>query len=355
MLNLKHIHCAVINLWQRHAARIALLKFSVRLALFAAVCSMMHVAGTSWSTSLHAATVTHRSSVPDSANQADDSLAVSSESFVRHLSKGWFPSAYSLTQIGIATTLNLYTFDRADNLRSMSFLPTRNAFTTESPFKDGEEDIKKKFSADNDDGDTFSEGYSSDGLVWSKGDPRLPALIRVHALYDRSRTTFYAADNTKKFVDYDGSLKSIREINVLNITQQRCNVGLSFMIPVYGIYVDSELASVSSLYFLGVGVNGSFLLRGRATQYTQIAGPKDLIRMSNGTDTIMVSRERMVATMTPSVVSITISGGWMAGFRGVSYVSVEPFVSVPLSSVLSDASWKQTRVGILLSTGFERE
>jgi hypothetical protein len=285
----------------------------------------------------------------------DDSLEANEESFIRHLSKGWFPQPYSLTQVGFANASLVHVWENVGDLRSASFAPTRKAFTTDDPFIDDEDRIKKKFSNDDATGDSFSVGYRSDGLVWAKSVPFLSCLIRAHASYDRHRTAMYAVDNTKKFVTSDGVLQSLKEVSVLRIEQERCNIGVSALIPVYGIYIDTELAELSSLYFLSVGINTSFLVHGRFTQYTQIARPKELIRMANGTDTSMVRQDAVVATMQPMVASVTLSCGWMVGLRGSTFVSFEPFVSAPLGSVLSDASWHQVLAGLRFAIGFERD
>lgn len=285
----------------------------------------------------------------------DDSLEGADESFVRHLSKGWFPQPYSLTHVGFTNASLAHSWELVGDLRSSSFSPTTKAFTTDDPFMEDEDRIKKKFSNDDASGDSFSEGYRSDGLVWAKSLPFLSCIVRAHATYDRSRTAMYAVDNTKKFATSEGVLQSMKEVSVLHIEQERCNIGVSALIPVYGIYIDTELAELSSLYFLSVGVNSSFLVHGRFTQYTQIARPKELIRMANGTDTSMVRQDAVVATMQPMVASVTFSCGWMVGLRGSTFVSFEPFVSLPLGSVLTDASWHQVVGGLRFALGFERD
>jgi hypothetical protein len=77
--------------------------------------------------------------------------------------------------------------------------------------------------------------------------------------------------------------------------------------------------------------------------------------MANGTDTSMVRQDAVVATMQPMVASVTLSCGWMVGLRGSTFVSFEPFVSAPLGSVLSDASWHQVLAGLRFAIGFERD
>ncbi|MFM7775252.1 MAG: hypothetical protein ACKOAG_11640 [Candidatus Kapaibacterium sp.] len=289
------------------------------------------------------------------ADDDPDSLAASEDSFVRHLSKGWFPQPYSLTQIGFASVVNIHRWDAVTALRSGSFAPTRNPFTTTDPFIDEERRIKKKFSNEDATGDGFSEGYGSDGLVWAKAVPVLSAVARAHASYDRLRTALYAVDNSKSFLADDGTLRSMKEVSVLHVEQERCAIGASVLVPVYGIYVDTELAEISSLYFVSAGVNASLLLRGRFTQFTQIARPKDMIRMANGTDTVTVRKDAIVESMQPVVGSVVLSCGWMLGLRGSTFVSVEPFVALPLTSVLTDVPWHQYLLGVRFALGVERD
>jgi hypothetical protein len=53
--------------------------------------------------------------------------------------------------------------------------------------------------------------------------------------------------------------------------------------------------------------------------------------------------------------SLTVSGGWMAGLQGSLFVTVEPFATIPLSSVLGDAPWYQWYAGVRFSFGYERQ
>jgi hypothetical protein len=253
------------------------------------------------------------------------------------------------------SALPLYVHEGVKNLRSASFAPTKTAFNTTWPYATDQDVFKEKFSSQDATADDFSAGYGSRGLIWAKSIPALWCIVRAHALYDRSATTLYAEDNSKQFLRFDGSLQSIKEVNVLNVTQHRCNLGASLILPVYGIYVSSELADVSSLYFVAMGVNSSLLLRSSARQYTHIASPKDEIRFSNGTDTVNVRAETGIQTLNTTQYSLTMSGGWMAGLQGSLFVTVEPFVTIPLSSVLSDASWYQWYAGVKFSLGYERQ
>ena len=287
----------------------------------------------------------------DTASAAE----ASDESFVRHLSKGWFPQPYALTHVGIMSALPLYVYEGVSNLRSTSFAPTKTAFNTTWPYASDQDAFKEKFSSQDATPDDFSAGYGSRGLIWAKSIPALWCIVRAHALYDRSTTRLYAEDNSKQFLRFDGTLQSIKEVNVLNVTQDRCNLGASLILPVYGIYVSSELADVSSLYFVAMGVNSSLLLRSSARQYTHIASPKEEVRFSNGTDTVNVRAETDIQTMNNTQYSLTVSGGWMAGLQGSLFVTVEPFATIPLSSVLGDAPWYQWYAGVRFSFGYERQ
>ena len=288
----------------------------------------------------------------DSVDSSIDADTSATESILSYLSKGWFPQPPAGTQVGVERILNLVVIDQLSNLRSAAFANTREGFSTENPFVRSESDIKQRFSMANSTGETLSDYYRSDGLTLSKSVPLLWSILRAHASYDRISTVLYSPDYSKKYVTAVGDLRSIKEVNVLNIRQQRLTLGLTAIVPVYGIFIQSELVDAASHYYLSLGFNASMAVQQGLTQYVQIAGPKDAIRLVNGTDTVRVLETSSIETMKRVQTAVTVGVGWMVSFSRWS-TCFEPFVTLPVHSLLRDASWYQIPIGVRLILGYD--
>ncbi len=277
-----------------------------------------------------------------------------SNDFVKHASYGWFPQPYSGWCFGLQSVMNFREWDRVDNLRSSSFRSNRFGFNASDPFEDDEEStFKKKFSADNESDDFPSEDYDSDGLFICQNIPWLSCIARLSINYDRSRTRLYALDTTRRFLNEAGSLQAFREVEVLFSNQHSVNLGANVMLPIYGAYLESEAASLHSIYFLSVGMQTAYTFISENTQYSQIATYKDHLRYENGTDTLTSLQAVPLATLNTLRSYLDFSIGWRVGIRGSVQFMTEAYSFIPLHSVLSDAAWHQYRFGIRLSFGYE--
>lgn len=275
-------------------------------------------------------------------------------SLFKHYSSGWFPQPYSARMTAVLFTTNIYEWDRTSSFRSSSFHPTRASFSSSDPFDGNQTSIKKPNSSDDADDEFPGGGFGSIGALYAINVPAL-GVLRGAITYDRSRTRLYSVDTSRSFLALNGSPQAFREVNVLFLNQHFLTGHLGLQIPVYGIFFETEAATISSYYYVYAGVQVGGRTVSEATQYVQIADAKDRIRYANGQDTVTVMNKALLPTSNLLRTYADVAIGWRAGFRGIFSFFIEAYSSLPINTVLSDADWKQYRFGIRTVIGFERE
>ncbi len=271
--------------------------------------------------------------------------------FVRHASYGWFPEPGSGWSYGLCSSLNFREWDVVHNLRSSGLFPSSTPYNAESPFSGDEDRIKKKFSSDDASDEFPSEGYSADGIYLMQNIPTVSAILKLSVLYDYSRTRLYAVDESRSFLSEFGRPSSYKEVTVLFANHHSLSAGAALMIPVYGAFLQSEAASISSFYYLNIGAQGSYMFLNENTQYTQIATHKDELRFLNGTDTLTFIDKQPLSTAKSFRWYVDLALGWKVGILGGPEFCFELYGLLPQSSVLSDAEWKQYRFGARIAIG----
>lgn len=281
-----------------------------------------------------------------------DSLDFMSD-FVKHLSKGWFPTPYKARSVGYTTTISFYQFDRAESFRSNSFTPTKYPFSAENPYEGDEVDIKKANSDEDAKNDFPSEGYSSMGLMLDYNLP-IPCVLRASLCYDITRTRLYSVDTSRSFLALSGLPQPFKEVNVLFSNQHFLSAKVGMLLPFYGIFMETEAVQTSSYYYLYGGVSASGRILTEATQYVQIANAKDRIRFANGQDTLTTLNKAKLSTENTLRYDCDLALGWRFAVRGAVFFDLQAYASLPLNTVLSDARWMQYRIGLRLGIGYEK-
>jgi hypothetical protein len=285
--------------------------------------------------------------------------------FFRFLSIGWFPRPYAATGYYFGSTLNLYQHSSARGITTSGTRPIAGTWTADSPFRGGEDDIKKPWSDDDADDDFPSLGYSTPIIAriqWNV--PFLSCILRVDAMYEISRERLYSLDTSRSYLSLRGSPTRFREVSVLFNNEHFLGARLGFIVPIYGAFVASEplpldttgrlsIDHLSSFYFIGGSMQSSVLILSEATQYVQIADAKSALRYANGQDTVTLMHKGRLSTAEPVRWYAEVCAGWQATFSSFSF-SIEAYAGIPLSSVLTDASWKLYRYGIRTTFGLER-
>ncbi len=273
--------------------------------------------------------------------------------FAKHVSLGWFPKPFAAHSYFFGSTFRVGLFNHTHDLRSSSFSPTRFSFQTDKPFEKDEDLILEKNSSNSATDKFPGEGYNNETLGFSVNIPPLHSILRCRLGYDRNRSRLYSLDTTKSFLTDNGTLQSFKEVSVLFTNQHYASFATDLLVPIYGAFLESEMLSTSSFYYVGIGAQASYVFIDENTQYTQIANAKDKIRFSNGMDTVTTMDKQPYRTTNLWHYNIEPSIGWHVSFLGAVMFDFEAFLSIPMTSVLSDAKWYQYRYGLRMAIGYE--
>lgn len=287
--------------------------------------------------------------LPDLEHLDPDTFEVEDD-LTLYQSAGWFPRPYA----GFAFTFLWESgdiWDRASGIRSASFVPTKFAFSHRNPYGDSEErDIRESFSDDNDDGYP-STGFSGYSLALTANLP-LPAVLRLETGLLVTDGILFSSDRTRSFLTYNGSRRGFHEVGVVHLEEWLLKGSVGLNIPVYGAFLIAGEGAVSSYYYVHGGMTAMWQVSNRGTQYAQIADAKDDLRYSNGTDTVRLQPREAWDNTNTFRTAISVGIGWNVAAQFFSF-SFEPFVLLPVTSVLTDAEWKQVTGGARLFIGYQ--
>ncbi|GIV53541.1 MAG: hypothetical protein KatS3mg039_0059 [Candidatus Kapaibacterium sp.] len=294
---------------------------------------------------------------------SEDSLV--GNDFLHFLSVGWFPTPYSAVGYSAGSTLNLYQHSSADGITTAGTRPITGTWSTTSPFRSGEDDIKKPWSDDDADDDFPSLGYSAPitaRVQWNV--PLFPCILRADLLYEISRERLFSLDTSRRYLSLSGTPMPFREVSVLFNNEHFLAARLGLTIPIYGVFLASEqlrldttgrfsIDHLSSFYYVGGSIQSSLLILSEATQYVQIADAKSSLRYANGQDTVTLLNKARLSTAAPVRWYAEVCGGWQATLSVFSFC-IEAYASFPLGSVLTDAQWRLYRYGVRILFGWEQ-
>ncbi len=268
-----------------------------------------------------------------------------------HVSTGWFPqpySAYTLSYSGSAFFADVY--DRAPGIRSRSFAATSQPFTGTDPYDGSSERKIMQPNSDEEEDDGYpTTNYDEYSLTFLYNLP-FPCVLRASAGLQVTEGLLFSNDESRSYLTIGGAKQRFKEVGVVYMKQYSLMGSAGLVIPFYGGFIKNEALQMSSYYYIFGGVSGSYAVSSKATQYEQIASAKDQIRYGNGADTVTLINKRTLAGLNRGRTAIEGGIGWNLAFESIA-LGVEAFVSLPQTSVLDDAEWKQYFVGLRLSLG----
>lgn len=269
-----------------------------------------------------------------------------------HYSHGWFPSCYNAREFTIYGSSFSDVFDKANNIRSNSFVSTTNGFCGSSPYsKRSYRDIKVMDKDENTD-----EGYpvtnNDEYKFYLIQNLLIPLQLRFDGGLRISEGMLFADDTTRSFLSLSGVKQNFQEVSVLHLKEHSAVVNIGLQMPVYGIFFKSNIISVSSFYYLRGSIGASYAITTDATQYIQIADIKNQLRYSNAQDTATLSNAIRLPNLNRFRYELEFSAGWHLSFERVIF-NFELYSTYPISSVINDAVWKQYIVGIRTGLGIQ--
>jgi hypothetical protein len=273
---------------------------------------------------------------------------------IGHYSHGWFPQPYTASTLSFMTNF-IYAdvFDFADGIRPGGFHPTTSPFTWHNPYIGNEREIMQAGKNETeDDGFPVTE-YSEYSLSYLYNLP-MPAIVRGDLQLRITDGLLFSNDTTRSYLALSGVKHSLKEVGVMHLAEYTLAGSLGLNIPFYGVFLESEATNVSSYYYLHVGASAGYVIVSKATQYAQIANAKDELRYGNSRDTVTFLQKKKLGDLDRFRTALDFSLGW--GFAtDFGAFSIEAFVTVPVSSVLKDAEWKQYYTGLRLALGYQWE
>jgi len=280
-----------------------------------------------------------------------DTLDFPEEDIIGHTSTGWFPQPYFATSLSLSSLVAGDIFDRGSGLRSRAFVPTAEPFGWRNPYTNDERDILQPNS-----NETEEDGYPvtnySEYLLTYLINPPFPAIVRVSAGLRISEGLLFSSDTSRSYLGLNGIPQPLKEVGVVNLEEYSIAGTAGLEIPIYGAFIDNDIITLSSYYFLFAGVTGTYAVSSEATQYAQIANAKGELRYGNATDTVRMFHERKLEGLNDLRVGYEIGIGWR--FAAENFVfGLEPYITVPMTTVVKDAEWRQYPLALRISLGYQ--
>ncbi len=270
-----------------------------------------------------------------------------------HVSTGWFPQPFFSWSLTYSTdAFYSDTYDRAMNLRSSSLQPTAFPFTWCDPYEDSDERKIMKPNSDKEEDDGHPSTSYNEHMLTFILQPPIPLMLRLGAGFHWTEGLLYSNDTTRAYLSLAGVKRNFREEGVVYLKEVLLSGYAGLQIPVYGGFIDMEALRLGSYYYLFGGLGASWAFSSKATQYVQIANVKDDLRYSNGTDTVTLIDKAKLPGLNTIRTSIELGVGWNLAFDSFA-LGFELFGSIPQTSVLKDADWKQYVVGARFSIGYQ--
>jgi hypothetical protein len=271
---------------------------------------------------------------------------------IGRISRGWFPQAQPASSLSIfGEVFYADVHDRGSGIRSSALVPTTAAYGWRNPFDGDEREILEANSDDEADESYPATDYTEYGVAYTYNLP-MPAVVRLGGSLQITEGMLFAHDTTRSFLSISGVKRPLKEVSVLYLKNYSLTASGGINIPFYGVFVDSELGTLASYYYLYLGASASYVIGSRATQYQQIADPKSEIRYGNGGDTVTLISRRRLEGLDRIRTAIDVALGWTFSAEFFTF-SFEAFASIPQSAVLIDTPWKQYYVGLRTSLGYQ--
>lgn len=280
-----------------------------------------------------------------------DTLDFPYEDIIGHVSTGWFPQPYFATSLSLGSLMFGDMFDRGSNLRSKAFVPTAAPFGWRNPYTDDEREILQPGSNEEEDDGYPLTSYSEYSLTYLVNPP-FPAILRLGAGLRISEGLLFSSDTSRSYLGLNGVPQPLKEVGVIDLKEYSIAGTAGLEIPIYGAFIDNDIVTLSSYYFLFGGVTATYAVSSEATQYSQIANAKGELRYKNATDTVRMFHERELEGLNKLRLGYEIGIGWR--FAAENFVfGFEPYMTIPITPVVKDAEWRQYPLAIRFSIGYQ--
>ena len=260
--------------------------------------------------------------------------------------RGWFPNYTNFKKFIGMSNSSIFLHESASNIRSKYFYDIGAGFKSGLPI--GDEDRMKivKDPKTGEKEDEYPEKDAGDlAIAFGVFVPSTPLFFQVNAIYSQVKSRLFYLDKSKHYLDYYGNLCAIEELNVLYLNQHFIGLNPHIKLSLWGANMGFKNYNIGSVYYLNLGLDLSYSVQSRFTQYSQIVSDKNNIRYNNGKDTLNVIDNKYLENINPfrSVGHIGFGIGTTILMMKFDF---EIFYKRQLNNVIKDGDWKNHGWGI---------
>ncbi len=264
------------------------------------------------------------------------------------ISSGYFP--------GIFDNFRSYTFnwnfgsviDKADNIRSSSFVPTLYPFSSKRTMSADQMNIMEKNKRDEEEDNGPASSLINFGIGGIHSLAFINSFVRAEANWEFSKGLLFTRTKVKHFINAKGEKIKMKEAGILTLDEMKITLRGGLLIPWYGGFLKSADTYSFSIYYLYGGLSYDHILTSESNQYMQIGYPKDKIRYDNGRDTLSLFHEKKLSTLNSHRLYLDLELGFMMDADGFG-LNFAMMYSYPLTSVIKDEIWKQHKLCFRIS------
>ncbi len=255
---------------------------------------------------------------------------------------GWFPAPeISYFSYGFSFGFHLMNYETEKAISSASFAAPFE-FSGEDIMTNNQKKIDKKNKKEqyNNYPHKISEYYSLISKIAIKNFTWLRFDLSYHIYRG---VLMHRLEDKYFFPVGENELKKIKEVALIYNTDHGINLALGFEVPLWGGMVNRGGSLTESFYYLYGGFSSTRVISSEAKQFYQLATYNNEIRYRNGKDTIGIGSNKLsTLNYTRNFIDLGIGATIHTNAAGFSVGSVLQLIySYPLTSVISDANWKQ--------------
>lgn len=189
------------------------------------------------------------------------------------------------------------------------------------------------FSMDESDEDVREQDFSTRSLRVRYSIPELGLIMRIGLGITYVNRMLFAQDNSKVFLNMQGSFSELQELHAINIEETELISHLSFELPIYGASMEVFGQNSYSYYSLLAGFNSMYVLDSEFLHQSYIVRGQDAIRYPSGSNILTLQKRSYMNDIQRLRLGIEAGLGWQFGFEPFHF-GVEGFMIYPLNSLL---------------------
>ena len=267
-------------------------------------------------------------------------------------SSGWFANILTSSTSYMLYFVSGDVYDEAKIRHSSFFAPSRRPLMADFDLDGDQMEFREKFSKEvGDDGPVTRFSEIGLGMKFKMTNYN---FLRIKLGYTWGVSLLGSVDNTKRFLSANGKIKTLKEANLLQLSENGLSFNVGFEIPFYGAFISSDETNLDSYYHLYLGLSGSHYLNSAVNQYLQIVNVKDEVRYRNGKDALTLINNEQLDNLILTKFRLEFGLGWRTIYDGSGF-GYELTYSYPLTNAITDQRWLQHIVKFSLTLFLDKD